>query len=225
MRNKFTKYDGIAYRELAFKLRAEQWPEDMVDKIIEDIRAFRTARANEKRKRREADKQWRELLHPLQHERKIIRAMRAYKTHTPTPERDEFLHAYALALDKVLDKIRGTRITDTTLPTQEHWTDYVPTKVKATLLDACASIPNKAKAKYKEPFARITPIVFNSRRKERVLRKARADLSNAQTQLQIDPDNKGLQERIARIKLAMYTLNNADPTTPVPSTWHGLLKE
>lgn len=222
MRNKWTKYDGIAYREIEFMLRRDEWPESMIDKMIEDIRQFRATRANEKRQRREADKQWRELLMPLQHERKIVRAMRAYKTLTPTPERDEFLEAYALALDKVLDKIRGTRITHTTMPTHDHWTDYVPGKVRASLLEACSAIPDRAKHKFKEPFARVTPVALNNRRRDRVIRKARADLNTIETQLQLDPDNETLQARASRIKRAIYLLNNSDPRQPVPKTWHGV---
>lgn len=225
MGNRFTKYDRLTYREIEFKLRRDDWPEDMIDKMVEDVRQFRATRANERRQRHEADKQWRELIMPLQHERKIIRAMRTYKTQTPTPERDEFLEAYAMALDRVLDKIRGTRITHTTMPTHDHWTDYVPSKIVAAMRQASASVPDKAKHKFKEPFARITPIALNNKRRDRLLRKARADLSNVQTQRQLDPENETLKAKESQITRAIYIINTSEPHTPVPKTWQGVLGE
>ena len=211
----FKKYDNYSYREIRWRLRGQGYPEVMIEQTIEAIKAFRAERANQKRKKKEHDLQWGELIFPLQHERKIVRAMRRYTTSEPTPERDEFLEAYAMALDRVLDKIRGTRITHTTMPTHDHWTDYVPSKIVAAMRQASASVPDKAKHKFKEPFARITPIALNNKRRDRLLRKARADLSNVQTQRQLDPENETLKAKEAQITRAIYIINTSEPHTQI----------
>lgn len=219
------RYDRMTYRDIEWKLRYQQMPEPLIEKTLEAIKAFRAERTRIKRQKREADLRWTELIFPLQHERKIIRAMRRYKTVEPTPERDEFLEAYALALDKVLDRMKQIRHSTKGViaPVGDHWTDYVPEKVKDTLRDAALDIPPRHKAKFKEPFTRTTPLSLNSKRKGRVLRKANAELDTVETLLQINPKDARLIEQGNKLRRAIYLLQNMPPDYAVPNTWHGVL--
>ena len=220
----FKKYDNYSYREIRWKLRWQSLPEVMIDQTIEAIKAFRAERANLKRKKKECDLQWSELIFPLQHERKIVRAMRRYKTNEPTPERDEFLEAYALALDMSLQRIKDIRQRTQMLPTYEHWTDYVPPKIKAAMRQASGNIPSKHKAKFKEPFTRTTPSQLNDKRRGRVIRKAQTELESVQTLLQLDPNNEDLQKKERWIKRGIYIIKHMPPTQAVPNTWHSAVE-
>lgn len=220
MMSNFKKYDNYSYREIWWRLHQSGLPEPVINQTIVAIKAFRAERANLKRQKKELDLQWSELIFPLQHERKIIRAMRRYKTNEPTPERDEFLEAYALALDKVLQRLKGIRQETQMLPTYEHWTDYVPPKIKAALRQAAGNIPPKHKSKFKEPFTRTTPSQLNDKRRARVVRKAQTELDSVQTQLQLDPNNEALQKRERLIRRGIYIVKHLPPTQAVPNTWH-----
>ena len=206
-------------------MRREQLPEPLIERTIESIKAFRAERSRIKRQKKDADLRWSELIFPLQHERKIVRAMRRYKTIEPTPERDEFLEAYALALDKVLDRMKQIRHSTkgVTIPAFDHWTDYVPAKVKETLRDAAMDIPPRHKAKFKEPFTRTSPFQLNDRRRDRVLRKAYTELDTVQSLLNIDPNDERLQTKAKKIRRAIYLIRHMQPNEAVPSTWHGAL--
>ena len=88
MSDPFRKYDRLSYREIGWQLRYRQTPEELIDQTIAAIKEYRRQRTAAKAASRQRHKFWGELLHSLQHERKIVRAMLRYKTTTPTPERD-----------------------------------------------------------------------------------------------------------------------------------------
>lgn len=219
------RYDNLTYREILWKLRGQQMPEPLIERTLESIKAFRAERSRIKRQKKASDLQWSELIFPLQHERKIVRAMRRYKTLEPTPERDEFLQAYAMALDKVLDRMKQIRDSTrgVTPPAFDHWTDYVPERVKETLRDAAIDIPPRHKAKFKEPFTRTTPFQLNDRRRDRVLRKAQSELGAVETMLNINPNDASLIEQGRKLRRAIYLIKNLPPTHAVPNTWHAVL--
>lgn len=219
------RYDNMTYRDILWKLRYQQMPEPLIERTLESIKAFRAERSRIKRQKKASDLQWSELIFPLQHERKIIRAMRRYKTLEPTPERDEFLQAYAMALDKVLDRMKQIRDSTrgVTPPAFDHWTDYVPERVKETLRDAAIDIPPRHKAKFKEPFTRTTPLQLNEKRRARVLRKAQSELDAVETMLNINPNDASLQDQGRKLRRAIYLLKNLPPNYAVPNTWHAVL--
>lgn len=225
MRNEFKKYDKLSYRTILWKLRGEGLPEDIIAKTIDGIKEFRKARTKERASRKEAEKQWGEIILALQHERKIVRSMVRYKPKNPAPEREEFITHYFEVLTKVYERLNTKRQQSAGLPEHDHWTDYVPHHIKAALMDAAINIPHRDKAKIKTPFERTIPFALFDLRKGRLQRSTRAQLQTVLERQVQEPDNAQLKVKEARIREALVKISALEMGQHVPNTWHGLVEK
>jgi hypothetical protein len=224
MKDPYAKFDGISYRDIQWKLRSEQMPEDLVDKTLEAIRASRQERSDAKRRRRVSDLAWGEVIFALQHERKIVRSMVHYKTRTPAPERDELVAAYHAALAKLYSQLTLLRRRGG-MPEHTHWTDFVPQHIKDAFIQESAAIPPRAKAKFKEPFQRTLPIDLRNRRHARLLRRTNAEMATAKLRLESDPDNARAARKVEVLDKALKRIRLMDSTAHVPDHWCDIVPE
>lgn len=225
MSNPFLKYDGLTYRELRYKFAAAGMPEAEIDLQLLRIREFRSVRNTEKKRKRALSKQWGEVIAPLQHERRILRAMLRYKTKTPAPERDEFVEQYFNALTTVYERLCKKRDLDKMLPEHSHWTDYVPEKIKWAFIDAANAVPPRDKAKFKEPFQRTSPIALSALRRGRLLRYTRATLEALLVKQDVNGEDPRADRKEKLLRLAIDRIKELPPNAHVPNHWADMVRD
>lgn len=225
MRDPYKKYEGIAYRELRFKLLREGRPEQEVEDTILDIRHTRAVRATQKKQQLQLKKQWGEVIEALQHERKIVRGMVRYKTKTPAPERDDFVSHYYALLTSLYEKLCQKRSLEQVLPDHDHWTDFVPDRVKDAFAVAANGVPPRDKAKFKEPFQRTSPIILADRRRSRLLRATRATLEAVILRQDVDGPTESLIRKEWLLRETIKRVGELPANAHVPNHWADMVRD
>lgn len=211
-----TKYKSRTYRDIEWSLREQQTPDEIIQQTLAELRKARAEAKSAKLSRRRNDTAWAEIIEALQHERRIVRSMLRYKPKEPTPERDEFVQGYAHALNTLHARLTTLK-KEGKPPAHSHWVDFVPGKIKDAFTEAVNAIPAKAKARVKQPFERRLPYLIHDRRKGRLLRATRSELTTAQATNDHD--------KIARLTKAIELIHAIPLGDHIPNTWHEVMRE
>ena len=220
----FRKYRGMPISAIRSRLRTLETPEELIEQTLDAIKAQRLALRSGKAHERQMDLLWGEVMRPLQHERKILRAMAQYKPKTPAPEREEFVKAYHLLLDKLYAKLVLKRRETNRVPEHHHWVDYVPEHIRDALLKAAGAVPLRERAKFKLPFERTVPAIQHNKQKSRLLVRTRTELNTLERILSADPSDEATAEKAKRIREAIKIINRLPTNAVVPFTWHGVFE-
>lgn len=222
MPNLLRKYHRKTLEQVKWALRYQEMPEVIVESTVATLKELRLNDRKRKAHDREMKKLWGEIINPLQHERRIVRSMLRYKPRTPTPERDEFVAAYDMALTKLYHKLIKIKTDTDATPEHRHWVDYVPEVVRLTLTQAAGDVPVRQKAKFKTPFERTLPAIEHNKQVSRLRRRTRTELETVERALSVDPEDEDLRAKHARIKAAMAKIKLLKSNEAVPFTWHGM---
>jgi len=227
----YMEYTPNELHNVLMKRRMTDGEREIIKRIVAEQQA---EILRDKAKGRRLHDYWTELKEPLIIERKIIRAMLAYKLkHTDDP-RVNALEAYAY----VLDRLRGDftayeqrQLSPVKLAKEKnlpndgiHWTDWVPPKIKDRVYAMFTDIPHKARAKRKEPFVRAVPAHLHTKLKDRFMRRTEAEYERVCQELNISND----QDRQDKSKLmleAMDRVASLPLTAPVPYTWQSAMNQ
>lgn len=224
-KNRYEKYDKKTYREIYSDLHKKMSGAE-ADDYVDEIKAFRKQRHKNKSAMRVRTRRWAEIILALQHERKIVGAMLRYKTATPCPERLGFAQAYDAVLTKVHAKLTGLKRDAVSVPDMgEHWSDYVPPHVKERVYSLAALVPQRHKAKVKEPFQRTMPVPLHNLRRGRLMRQIQAELGTITNIMQMEDafEAEKLEAQRSDLRRALDKLKDLSPTDSVPFSWRGLL--
>ena len=104
-------------------------------------------------------------------------------------------------------------------------TDYVPEHIRARVTQAAADVPPRQRARFKEPFARTSPIELCTLRQGRILRKAKADLLAVRQSLLINPDNEQAQRKEHAIETAIERIKEMEVNAHVPNHWAAMVPD
>lgn len=225
MTDPFRKYDGLTYREIGWKLRYQQMPEEMIESTLAAIKEHRRGKANAKAQTREREKQWGEVISSLQHERKIVRSMLRYKTKEPAPERDAFIAAYMDALDTLYEKLHAKKRLGRVLPEHSHWTDYVPERIKQAFKDEAELVPPRQKARFKAPFRRADPTKLRDLRHGRLVRHIRKAIDTVTIRLEVEPDSKRYARQEFLLRKALHRTQKLPIDAHVPNHWKDMVPD
>lgn len=225
MSDPFRKYDGLAYREIRWRLWRQDMPDEIIEQTIEAVREHRKQLASAKAKQRERDKQWGEIIQSLQHERKIVRSMVRYKTKFPAPERDQFVQDYFDALTTLYEKLQSRWRLGRELPEHSHWTDYVPAHIKHAFAQASGEIPPRQKAKFKEPFRKADPIKLHNLRLGRLSRRIYKELDTTILTLDMNPDDAKAARKEFILRTALKRLKELPDNAHIPNHWRELVQD
>ena len=198
---------------------------DTVAQMKENIRVDKITRANRRT-------EWTKVLAPLRYELNSAKVGRNYNGDT-CPHRIEAFDAYIAVMEKlnamlahrakVLDKTPIQIATAKNLPNNgEHWTDWVPHRIKTPIHDAFMAIPHKPKAKRKIPFERnIRP---DPKAKDRLYERTTNEYRTEAIKQKILPSDERAA-LLAKMDAALIKITQLKPTDFVPHTWHGLYTE
>jgi hypothetical protein len=196
--------------------------------LKESLRVTRITRTQRKA-------EWDKVLQPLRYEINNARVGMRYGGEQVPQERTlafgeyirimEKLIAMLDAPSKALDHTPIQIARDKGLPNDgEHWTDWIPARVKdkiALLFDAVPVVP---RGKRKTPFQRTMLPHQHETAKVRLLTKTRKEMESLERKAGIQPTQARL-DKITKMKRAIKIIETLDKNEAVPATWTKLNME
>ena len=205
-------------------------PTDM-QRIKDEVAELKEAQRVDKITRAHRKNEWGKLLKPLRYELNNAKVGRAYDL--DDTERVEAFDAYILVMETLLTRfalpMRSLEATpiqlaiEKALPNNgEHWTDWVPEKIKAKVTAMFEALPPKLRAKRKTPFQRLSTPEQNAKAKERLLRRTQKEIETLERKQSITQTEAG-QATLAKMRQAMKIIVKLNDTEHIPATWAGVL--
>ena len=197
---------------------------DDVAQMKENIRVDKITRANRRT-------EWTKVLAPLRYELNSAKVGRNYNGDT-CPQRIEAFDAYIAVMEKVnamlarpaklLEKTPIQIATAKNLPNNgEHWTDWVPHRIKTPIHDAFMAIPHKPKAKRKIPFLRTVTPNLHAKAKARLLSKTNKEIQTLETRILMQPTEERI-EQMRKMQAALKIIENIEDNEFIPASWRGI---
>ena len=177
--------------------------------------------------------EWDKVLQPLRYEINNARVGLRYGGEKSPQERTlafseyirimEKLIAMLDAPSKALDHTPIQIARDKGLPNDgEHWTDWIPARVKDKISLLFADVPVVPRGKRKTPFQRtMLPDQFN-KSKTRLLTKTQKEISNLERKIAINP-TEARSDKLKQMERAIKIIEALDKNEAVPATWSKLL--
>ena len=199
-----------------------------VAELKETLRVSRITRTQRKA-------EWDKVLQPLRYEINNARVGMRYGGELVPQERTIAFSEYIRIMEKLvamldapykaLDSTPIQIARDKGLPNDgEHWTDWIPARVKdkiALLFDAVPVVP---RGKRKTPFQRTMLPHQHETAKVRLLTKTRKEMETLERQVNIQPTD-ARTAKLTQIRRAIKIIEALDKNEAVPATWTKLNME
>jgi hypothetical protein len=228
MLNAYIKLTPNALHQRLLKERIH--PAEM-QAIKDEVSLAKEAQRVDKITRTQRKAEWDKVLKPLRYELNNAKVGRAYDL--DDTERVEAFDAYILVMETLLSRfaqpmklLEATPIQlalDKGLPNNgEHWTDWVPDKIKTKIAMAFEALPHKTRAKRKVPFQRLSTPEQNAKAKERLLKRTQKEIETLERKQEMNPTEAG-QATLARMRAALKIIVRLTDTEHIPATWSSVL--
>ena len=199
--------------------------------IKDEVAALKESQRVDKITRTQRKAEWDKLLKPLRYELNNAKVGRAYDL--DDAERVEAFDAYILVLETLLSRFAQPLASLEATPIQlalekglpnngEHWTDWVPDKIKTKISIIFEALPHKSRAKRKVPFQRLTTPEQNAKAKEKLLRRTEKEIETLERKQSITQTEAG-QAQLGRMREALKIILRLTDTEHIPATWSGVL--
>jgi len=199
--------------------------------IKDEVAALKEAQRVDKITRTQRKTEWDKVLKPLRYELNNAKVGRAYDLDDES--RVEAFDAYILVMETLLSKFSQPLASLEATPIQlalekglpnngEHWTDWVPDKIKTKISIIFEALPHKTRAKRKIPFQRLTTPEQNAKAKEKLITRTRKEIETLERKQSITQTDAG-QEQLGRMREAMKIILRLTDTEHIPATWSGVL--
>ncbi len=199
--------------------------------IKDEVAALKESQRVDKITRTQRKAEWDKLLKPLRYELNNAKVGRAYDLDDES--RVEAFDAYILVMETLLTRfaqpmkmLEATPIQlalEKALPNNgEHWTDWVPEKIKVRIGLMFEALPPKLRAKRKTPFQRLSTPEQNAKAKEKLLRRTTKEIETLERKQSVTQTEAG-QATLAKMREAMKIIVKLNTTEHIPATWAGVL--
>lgn len=173
--------------------------------------------------------EWDKVLQPLRYEINNAKVGMKYGGEKVSPERVLAFTEYIRIMEKLiamldapykaLDHTPIQIARDKGLPNDgEHWTDWIPARVKDKVTALFADVPVTPRGKRKTPFQRTMLPHQHETAKVRLLTKTRKEMETLERQTAINPTDARIA-KLRRIKQAIKIIEALDKNEAVPATW------
>jgi hypothetical protein len=243
----------MGIRKLEAHLQDQGYPMPMIDSILSRVQTEKYKARIAKIKGTVLQQAWNSVLKPARTEIGIMRTMiaqtKAQQRQTPDDNvlqvKIDTYTRYADLLAVLIEKFRAIRKSGEFSPQQfakelrkagkmptegdgTHWVDYVKPKNKHAITLEFERLPPAKRGKNKTPFERRISFEDNYRARETLAKAITSELATVERELELPVDSftkEELERKFQRLHHAQFNLEQLPRTAPVPSTWHGLLKE
>ena len=193
-----------------------------VAELKETMRVSRIARTQRKA-------EWDKVLQPLRYEINNAKVGMRYGGEKVSPERTLAFSEYIRVMEKLLAMLDApfkaldhTPIQiarDKELPNDgEHWTDWIPARVKDKVSALFAEVPVVPKGKRKTPFQRTMLPDQHEKAKTRLLNKTRKEMETLERKIAINASDDRTR-KLTQMKRAIKIIEALDKNEAVPATW------
>ena len=205
-----------------------------ITKIKDDVAAMKEAMRVDRITRANRRTEWAKVLVPLRYELNNAKVGRNYNGDT-CPHRIEAFDAYIAVMEKLIAMLKHpAKVLEKTpiqmamaknLPNNgEHWTDWIPQRIKTPISEAFEAIPHKAKAKRKVPFLRTVTPDLHAKAKERLLSKTTKEMQTLETRILMQPTEER-QDQLKQMKQALKIIEDMEDGVFIPASWRGIVTE
>lgn len=212
--------------------------------LRDEIRTVKSQRRAEKIRATHRKRLWAALLRDLNYENNNVRQGIKYAAKQGQQEKEHAFAQYLLVLNKVRDEIEAAENhPEVAKPTPSnyarwvnakgkrqipnngiHWTDWVPSRIKAQVIDLFNAIPHTPKAKRKLPFQRTQRPVKDNPALTRLIKRTEKEIAYIKQELDIAPNEPTIRLKYNQMRQALARMREMKPSEAVPHTWHGLYK-
>ena len=193
-----------------------------VSDLKESLRVSRITRTQRKA-------EWDKVLAPLRYEINNARVGMRYGGEQAPQERTTAFSEYIRIMEKLvamldapykaLDHTPIQIARDKGLPNDgEHWTDWIPARVKDKISLLFADVPVVPRGKRKTPFQRTMLPHQHETAKVRLFTKTRKEMETLEKQAGIHPTDARLN-RLKQMERALKIIDALDKNEAVPATW------
>jgi len=211
-------------------LKERLHPADM-QRIKDEVTATKEAQRIDKITRTQRKTEWDKVLKPLRYELNNVKVGRAYDL--DDAERVEAFDAYILVMVTLLSRFAQPLATLDATPIQialdkglpnngEHWTDWIPDKIKIRIALIFEALPHKTRAKRKVPFQRLTTLEQNAHARDKLLTRTRKEIETLERKQEMHSTEVG-QATLGRMRDALKLISRLTDTEHIPATWSGVL--
>jgi hypothetical protein len=199
--------------------------------IKDEVALAKEAQRVDKITRSQRKNEWDKVLKPLRYELNNAKVGRAYDLDDES--RVEAFDAYILVMETLLSRFAQPLAALEHTPIQlalekglpnngEHWTDWVPDKIKTKIAIAFEELPHKTRAKRKVPFQRLTTPEQNAKARDKLLARTRKEMETLERKQSVTQTDAG-QATLSRMRDALKIIARLTDTEHVPATWSGVL--
>jgi hypothetical protein len=226
----YETYLKLSANELHNRLTERKLHPAEIERIKMEVSELKETLRVSKITRTQRKAEWDKVLQPLRYEINNAKVgMRYGGEKSPQDQRVLAFSEYIRVMEKLLAMLDApfkaldyTPIQiarDKGLPNDgEHWTDWVPARVKDKVTDLFNQIEVVPKGKRKTPFQRtMLPDQFN-KAKTRLLTKTRKEMETLERQIAINATDQRTA-KLRRIKQAIKIIEALDKNEAVPATW------
>lgn len=194
----------------ALSNRKRKLPEKLINELIDNERERRRKLHPIRKKREQHIRLWKQILTPAVQELRNVRRMLNLKLTYPTPEREAALHAYALVIETVINKLQVNidklcihedhLDDDLQTPSQmaskptpafpngkpnggAYWVDYVPSHVVKKIRALFKAIPRAKHVRIKEPFPVVLDKATSAKRRWVLLERTQKELEHLERRI------------------------------------------
>lgn len=224
-------YTSLKPNALHQRLLKERIHPAEMQRIKADVAQAKETQRVDKITRTQRKAEWNKLLKPLRYELNNAKVGRAYDL--DDEERVTAFDAYILVMETLLTRfalpVRSLEHTpiqlalEKALPNNgEHWTDWVPEKIKVKVSAMFEALPPKLRAKRKTPFQRLSTPEQNAKAKEKLLRRTKKEIETLERKNTLHP-TEAQEKTLAKMRQAMKVIIKLNDTEHIPATWAGVL--
>lgn len=235
----------MSERQIHNHLTAKRWPHKAIADAMERVRAIKQEARSRTAKQTVAHELWDTVITPAREELGIVRTMRGQARRAGKQPKEDALVAYANLLADLIERLRKLQQAGEYTPLQfvrhlrdelgrnipndgAHWTDWVSNRDRVRITEMFNQLPPVNRGKQKEPFLRRISRLEHTRLRRTLIERMETDEANAEQEYDMttDPDERARLDKLLHdIHHAKFALENLPKTSPLPATWHGLLKQ
>ena len=233
----YEDYVNLTPNELHQRLLKRKLHPVAITQIKAEVAQMKESRRINRITRTHRKAEWANVLDPLRYELNSAKVGRKYDL-TDAVRLDAF-DAYIAVMEKVLAKLlHPSRLLEHT-PMQiakehnatgkgspisndgEHWTDWIPPKIKERIGQAFMELPHRPKAKRKVPFQRVMLPDQHEEAKKRLLKATHKEIATLERRQMVAPTDER-KEKIERMHKAIKIIEAMTDNEAVPATWNTL---
>ena len=231
----YETYIKLSANELHNRLTERKMHPAEIERIKGEVLELKETMRVSRITRTQRKAEWDKVLQPLRYEINNAKVGMKYGGEKVSPERALAFSEYIRVMEKLLAMLDApSKALDHTpiqiardkgLPNDgEHWTDWIPARVKDKIALLFDAVPVTPRGKRKTPFQRtMLPDQFN-KAKTRLLTKTKRELETLMRQADINPTVARL-DKVAKMKRAIKIIEGLGNNEAVPATWTKLSME